>query len=237
LAERSEERSKRKERAERILDAAAELVLRWGYRKTSVDDIAKQAGVAKGTIYLHWKTREELFLALLIRERTREGQHLQQEIARDPDGMTLHGLMKHATLAALRNPLLRAMMLQDSEMLGELAHSQYGVMGARRRIEAARGYLEILRDKGLVRSGMPLDTQVQMLTAISLSFIVLDQFLPEEYQSTSDEERAAMVEETVRRTFELRDPTPAEQRELAVVFNRMLTQAQEMNQPEGEMSS
>jgi len=224
LAAQSEERSKRGERAERILDAAADLVLRWGYRKTSVDDIAKQAGVAKGTIYLHWKTREELFLALLIRERRREEQRLQQEIEHDPDGVTLHGLMKHAARAALRNPLLRAMVLQDSAMLGELVHSQYGVMDARRRIEAVRAYLEILRGMGLVRSDMSLDTQVQMLTAISLSFIVLDQFLPEEYQGTSDEERAAMVEEAVRRTFELRDPTPAEQRELAAIFMRYINQ-------------
>ena len=60
------ERSKREERADRILDAAANLILRWGYKKTTIDDIAKQAGVAKGTIYLHWKTREDLFVALLI---------------------------------------------------------------------------------------------------------------------------------------------------------------------------
>ena len=52
------ERSKRQVRAERILDAAATLVERWGYHKTTIDDIAKQAGVAKGTIYLHWKTRD-----------------------------------------------------------------------------------------------------------------------------------------------------------------------------------
>lgn len=57
------------ERAHRILDAAAELILRWGYDKTTIDDIARQAGVAKGTIYLHWKTRDALFVALLRRER------------------------------------------------------------------------------------------------------------------------------------------------------------------------
>ncbi len=54
----SENRPKRQERAERILDAAAALIQRWGYNKTTIDDIAKQAGVAKGTIYLHWKTRD-----------------------------------------------------------------------------------------------------------------------------------------------------------------------------------
>ncbi len=36
-----------KERAQRILDAVEELTLRWGYSKTTIDDIAKQAGVAK----------------------------------------------------------------------------------------------------------------------------------------------------------------------------------------------
>ncbi|OLD80902.1 MAG: hypothetical protein AUG54_04740 [Ktedonobacter sp. 13_1_20CM_4_53_7] len=54
-----EERSKREQRANRILDAAAELMLRWGYNKTTIDDIARYAGVAKGTIYLHWKNHEK----------------------------------------------------------------------------------------------------------------------------------------------------------------------------------
>ena len=64
-----EDRSWRQERADRILDAAAELILRWGYKKTTIDDIAKQSRVAKGTIYLHWKTREDLFMALLYTRR------------------------------------------------------------------------------------------------------------------------------------------------------------------------
>ena len=45
-------------------DAATALILRWGYNKTTIDDIARQAGVGKGTVYLHWNTREELFATL-----------------------------------------------------------------------------------------------------------------------------------------------------------------------------
>ncbi len=75
-----EDRSRRQERADRILDAAAELILRWGYKKTTIDDIAKQAGVAKGTIYLHWKTREDLFLALLTREDLKLAEDMKQRI-------------------------------------------------------------------------------------------------------------------------------------------------------------
>src|SRR6478672_1579101 len=90
------EADRRQERAERILDAAAALIMRWGYNKTTIDDIARQAGVAKGTIYLHWKTREDLFAALLKREKAELADDLKQRIAADPAGATLRGLFKHS---------------------------------------------------------------------------------------------------------------------------------------------
>lgn len=52
------------ERAIRILEAAAELIMHYGYDKTTVSDIAREAGVSKGAIYLHWSSKEELFDAL-----------------------------------------------------------------------------------------------------------------------------------------------------------------------------
>src|SRR5258708_15075962 len=94
----TEERSKREERADRILDAAAELMLRWGYNKTTIDDIARYAGVAKGTIYLHWKTREDLFLALMKREYMSLVQDIQQPITADPATRTLHGITKQSMM-------------------------------------------------------------------------------------------------------------------------------------------
>src|SRR5260370_11479421 len=108
-----DDRSWRQERADRILDAAAELILRWGYKKTTIDDIAKQSRVAKGTIYLHWKTREDLFMALLIREDFKYVEDLKQRIACDPEGSTLRGFVKHSTLALLQNTLMKALYLND----------------------------------------------------------------------------------------------------------------------------
>ena len=51
----------RRERADRILDTARELLLAWGYRRVTIDELARRAGVGKGTIYLHWRSREEVF--------------------------------------------------------------------------------------------------------------------------------------------------------------------------------
>lgn len=49
----------------RILDAAVKQFAVTGYNKSSVDDICEKAGISKGAFYHHFKTKQELFLALL----------------------------------------------------------------------------------------------------------------------------------------------------------------------------
>jgi len=231
--QKNEERTKQQERAERILDTAAELVQRWGYKKTTIDDIARQAGVAKGTIYLHWKTREDLFLALLLREQMKETCDMEQWAAHDPEGRTLHGVIKHAMLAGWRNPLIRALTLRDTDMLGELVHSEFGQRDIQRRQQATCAFLGVMRAKGLIRTDIDLDAQLYMLLAITTGFMLVDQFLPEKSQ-ISIEQAAELVAETIRRTFEVRDPTSDEQQEITTTFNKVLQTVQQQRQKEME---
>jgi AcrR family transcriptional regulator len=51
-----------------ILEAAARAFARFGFKKTSVEEIAKDAGVAKGTVYLACDTKEDLFYQAVHRE-------------------------------------------------------------------------------------------------------------------------------------------------------------------------
>jgi AcrR family transcriptional regulator len=46
-----------------ILDATDRLLARYGYRKMTVEDIAHEAGIGKGTIYLHFTSKEEVVLS------------------------------------------------------------------------------------------------------------------------------------------------------------------------------
>src|SRR5258708_9907409 len=48
-----------------IVLAGLRLFTRYGYRKTSVDDIAEAAQVAKRTVYLHFENKAAVFLAIL----------------------------------------------------------------------------------------------------------------------------------------------------------------------------
>lgn len=46
-----------------ILDAVDTLLARYGYKKMTMEDLAQQVGIGKGTIYLHFSTKEEAVLS------------------------------------------------------------------------------------------------------------------------------------------------------------------------------
>mgnify|MGYP000181502491 FL=1 len=49
------------ERRAALLAAAAEVFARYGYRKASMDDVARAAGLSRQGLYLHYPTKEQLF--------------------------------------------------------------------------------------------------------------------------------------------------------------------------------
>src|ERR1700756_1180280 len=53
------------ERRQAIVEAALQEFIARGFTATRLDDIAKRAGVAKGTIYLHFKDKESMFEELI----------------------------------------------------------------------------------------------------------------------------------------------------------------------------
>ena len=53
------------ERRQAIIDAAMDEFIARGYAATRLDDVARRAGVAKGTIYLHFKDKESMFEELI----------------------------------------------------------------------------------------------------------------------------------------------------------------------------
>ncbi|GAA4024015.1 TetR/AcrR family transcriptional regulator [Actimicrobium antarcticum] len=58
--------ARRKEaRPQELLDAALDLFVERGFAATRLDDVAKQAGVSKGTLYLYYSSKEDLFKAVV----------------------------------------------------------------------------------------------------------------------------------------------------------------------------
>ena len=68
---------------DRILDAAERLLGRFGYRKMTVDDIAAEAGIGKGTVYLSFPSKEEVVLSTVDRIVDRVCTAMEEAAARD----------------------------------------------------------------------------------------------------------------------------------------------------------
>ncbi len=75
--------AEREDMRETILDAAKRLLDRFGYRKTTMDDLAREAGIGKGTIYLYFRSKEDVALSVGERMHRRLCAELEAIAARD----------------------------------------------------------------------------------------------------------------------------------------------------------
>ena len=70
----------KEERRKVILEAAKNRFQRFGYSKTTMDEIAGDAGISKGTIYLYFESKEDIFNDLLGKEAREMGRFLYHEV-------------------------------------------------------------------------------------------------------------------------------------------------------------
>jgi len=68
-----------------ILETAQKIFAYFGIKKTTVDEIAKKAGIGKGTIYNYYKSKDELFAAVIKREEQELKKLILDEIRKTDD--------------------------------------------------------------------------------------------------------------------------------------------------------
>jgi AcrR family transcriptional regulator len=190
----------RKRREEHILDVAAALLVRWGYRKTTIDDVAREAGVSKGTIYLHWTDKNELFRAALMHAQQQAAADLRQRIAADPQGGLPHRLWTHGMMAALSNPLMAAIMKGRTDIFQGLR----GAFDAETLQQMMGDYAEYvvqMQRAGLIRADLPVSVITFLTGALKIGIInTPDLFGPE--GTPSPERLAEAVSDLIRRWLE-----------------------------------
>ena len=70
---------------EQILLAAGECFARFGYKKTTLDDIGKKIGLNKASIYYYFKSKEDIFATIALNEFKQFITKLQQDIEENMD--------------------------------------------------------------------------------------------------------------------------------------------------------
>jgi len=118
-----------------ILDAAESLFERYGYGKTTVDEIAKEAGIGKGSIYLHFESKEDLAFAWVDRIHRRLEEQLRTILDGDGSfGARLHKCLVHRVI--FRYDLFACHERSMDEALIALKIKLLGRRDAMHRLEA-----------------------------------------------------------------------------------------------------
>jgi AcrR family transcriptional regulator len=202
VVERS--RGDRRERADRILDTARELLLSWGYRRVTIDELARRAGVGKGTVYLHWRSREEVFHAVSAREAAAMADAIVQAVRDDPAEVALHRYLRRLFVEAMNRPVLRALYTRDADTLDTFLASTRHHHLEESKLGVNRDYLGVLAAEGMLRPGLRLNDLDYTLPTIVFGFFAAEPFLPLSLGLTLDQ-KADQLADTVRRAFEPTD--------------------------------
>lgn len=184
---------------------------KWGYRKTTLDDIAREAGVAKGTIYLYWPTRDKLFMAIIERAQFSLLAEVTRRMEEDPESMTLIGLVKHSIQVTLENPVTRALILRDTDFLGHLIINEMHTAAYQAQLAGYMALLQTLRDIGVVRGDIDPQEQAYAILTASWGPLLINTLLPDELR-LSDELTISVVVTTLKRLLDPDIPPTEEQR-------------------------
>ncbi len=73
------------DKKEEILKAALKLFVEFGFHATPTSKIAKEAGVANGTLFHYYKTKDDLILALFTQSKTQLNAYIYKDVALSSD--------------------------------------------------------------------------------------------------------------------------------------------------------
>jgi AcrR family transcriptional regulator len=210
-------------RADALLDAAVELLVAGGSSRIRIEDVAARAGVGKGTVYLHWSSREQLLVAVGAREAAAMLDVVVAGIRDDPLEAAPHRYLRRHFLEAARRPVLATIFSAAPSDLGAFARQRARSGLLRSKGVAAHEYLAVLAEHRLLRPGIDLSDVDYGIQAVAYGFFAVEPLQP----GNSDlEYRADLLAEVVRRTYEpAKAPAPERYRAVAPqvieVFNRL----------------
>jgi TetR/AcrR family fatty acid metabolism transcriptional regulator len=143
------------EKYQRILDAAVEVIAERGYFKSPVSEIAKRAGVADGTVYLYFKSKDDLLRTAIDRRFDRFYQQITDAF------VTIEGPREQLEYIALVHlesyqvnrsmaVLLQTEMRQSAKFIAEFSHRHLA-----RYIQMVREIVRRGQEEGIFRKELP----------------------------------------------------------------------------------
>lgn len=166
------------ERERQILDAAAAVITRVGYDKTTVGDVAAEAGLSRRTVYLYFKGKEAIFEAVLAQEWLRYSNAWLEAIEADPGGGTLGGFYRAVSQAVNSRPLIGALIRRDSAVIGAFLRKSDSVALRMAAAVDMTHFIEALMQAGAVRQDIDAAVLGHILEILSYGQLTIGKLRP-----------------------------------------------------------
>ncbi len=138
-----EPRTAKQRKKRRILESATRLFIDQGYRKTSIDEVAREAGVAKGTVYLYFSSKPDLLVHAIALEKLHYVGDVMEILGADIHPRErLREYLRAAFVLVVQMPLLSRLMSGDRELLTAL--EDYGMTSGFSPIDIQAAFMAFL---------------------------------------------------------------------------------------------
>ncbi len=175
------------EREQRILNAASELIVHYGFDKTTVSDIAREAGISKGAIYLHFDSKDALFEALLIREMRNYSERWLKLIETDQYGGTIGSMYKNTLYALNESPFMSAIFKRDSRVLGSYVRKPDNFFRRQQEQDTRFVFVKMMQDAGVIRNDMDTRVISHIMDMLAYGLVSMDEVKKEEHIPPTDD--------------------------------------------------
>ena len=148
----------------RILEVATKQFVQFGFRKTSISDIADHAGVGKGSLYLHFESKQELFLSCQLEEQRVLYEQIDK-ISEMPKEDRLKAYLECTLTFATSAPLSKALLTRPKDFASLI--DEMGVTNIK-NLSAAGTNLIVKNIISSANKDLSLDDQKSLAVTISL---------------------------------------------------------------------
>lgn len=175
------------EREKLIFDATERLLGKFGYDKTTVADIAKEAGISKGAIYLHFKSKDELIERLLIHAMLGFSANWFGAIEADPQGGLIGNMYLNMLKVIDQTPLMAVIMRQDGAILGNYLKKKDNFFVKNQRQGMRHEFVAMMQAAGAIRQDLDPKVVAHIMDMISFGMVTIAEFVPTEQIPPTDE--------------------------------------------------
>ena len=165
----------------------ARLIERYGYNKTTVADIAAEAGISKGAVYLHFKSKEEAFEALLISAMFAFSKAWIETVEDDPDGGLIANMYINMLKAFDRVPFMSTIMRKDPTTLGNYLKKPGNFFEEQQSAGMRHEFIALMQEAGAVRKDLDPLVTAHIMDIISYGLVTAADFKPSEQVPDTDQ--------------------------------------------------